>query len=117
MIRVKATGLPRGYNNFLLALSVVFFAVASLRFTPDLGWWAPVAMGAIYHVVRMITVIGNDMQDPFGTASVTDLPAEMYCDAIGRQVKAVYDRKIILSYNLGSGPVKAIDEKGTEKWN
>ncbi len=115
MIRVKATGLPQGYNNFILILSIVFFAVASIRFTPDVGWWTPVIIGVIYHVVRLIMVIGDCMEDPFGTASITDLPADLYCDAIGRQIKAVYDRKIILSYNLGIGPLKSTNEKITEE--
>eukprot|EP00548_Thalassiothrix_antarctica_P002870 CAMPEP_0194139680 /NCGR_PEP_ID=MMETSP0152-20130528/9292_1 /TAXON_ID=1049557 /ORGANISM="Thalassiothrix antarctica, Strain L6-D1" /LENGTH=415 /DNA_ID=CAMNT_0038837611 /DNA_START=29 /DNA_END=1276 /DNA_ORIENTATION=+ len=104
MIRVKATGLPQGYNSFQMVLCMVFFVVASVRFTPDIGWWTPVGMGLIYHVIRMILVIGNDMEDPFGTDRRTDLPAELFCEAIHRQIKAVYDRKIILSYDLDKGP-------------
>jgi len=67
MIRVKATDLPQEYNSFFLAIYVVLFTVASLRFTPDIGWWTPVALGDIYHVVRIIMVIGNGMEDPIGT--------------------------------------------------
>jgi len=104
MIRVNATGLPQGYNSFQTVLCVVFFLVASARFTPDIGWWTPVGMGGIYHVVRMILVIGNDMEDPFGTDDVIDLPAELFCEKIHGQIKAVYDRKITLSYDLGKGP-------------
>ena len=115
MIRVKATatGLPKGYKSFLMVLSSIFFAVATVGFTPYFGWWTPVIITFIYHVVRMIIVVRRKMEDPLSNKDLTDLPSEIYCDAIGRQIKAVYDRKIVLSYDLGKGPnsvVRGISE-------
>ena len=55
-IRVKATGLPSSYDNFLYLLVGIFFVVAPLAWGNVAGWCTPVICTVVFIVIRTLMV-------------------------------------------------------------
>lgn len=89
LVRVKATGLPNGYDFMFYLVFVVFFVTTLVAWTPQLGWYAPVLVGVLTVVVRAIALLGDALEDPFGN-NITDLPLDKFCRTVEDQVAAVF---------------------------
>jgi len=59
LIRVKATGLPLGYDSIFYFIFLVYFIVTTLSWAPLLQWYTPILMGLLHLVVRCITELGT----------------------------------------------------------
>lgn len=102
-IRVRSTGLPVAYDEMFYAMGGIFFTAACLAWAPAAGFYNPIIVLVIYIVVKMIVVVGNDMEDPFGFDK-SDLPLEKFCATIERQINAIDERADMITYNLAYGP-------------
>lgn len=81
LIRVKATGLPLGYDLIFFFVFFVYFIMMTLVWSATLQWYTPVLMGLLHLVVRCITELGSALEDPFGN-DITDLPMDKFCKAL-----------------------------------
>ena len=63
LIRVKATGLPLGYDTIFYFIFLVYFLVATLSWAVLLQWYTPILMGLLHLVVRCITELGTCLED------------------------------------------------------
>ena len=90
-IRVKATGLPILYDDFLHLLMVCFFVAAPITWAEDAKWATPVICAVVYTVLRTLMVLGSDLEDPFG-ADRTDHPLERFCKVVEAQCGVVLER-------------------------
>jgi hypothetical protein len=90
LIRIKATGLPLGYDAIFYSIFLVYFLITTLSWAASLQWYTPVLMGMLHLVVRCITELGTCLEDPFGN-DITDLPLDKFCKAIEVQIAAVYN--------------------------
>ncbi|KAL7498274.1 hypothetical protein ACHAWT_009229, partial [Skeletonema menzelii] len=90
LIRVKATGLPLGYDAIFYFIYLVYFIVTTLSWAIKLQWYTPILMSLLHLVVRCITELGTCLEDPFGN-DITDLPLEKFCQAIEAQIAAVFN--------------------------
>ena len=59
LIRVRATGLPLSFDAVLGFIFVIFFIVATLAWTPSLGWYTPIIVGVLDITVSLIILIGT----------------------------------------------------------
>ena len=59
LIRVRATGLPVSFDAVLGFIFVIFFIVATLAWTPSLGWYTPIIVGVLDITVSLIILIGT----------------------------------------------------------
>ena len=59
LIRVRATGLPISFDAVLGFIFVIFFIVATLAWTPSLGWYTPIIVGVLDITVSLIILIGT----------------------------------------------------------
>ncbi|KAK1738600.1 bestrophin family protein [Skeletonema marinoi] len=89
LIRVKATGLPMGYDSIFYFIYLVYFVVTTLSWAIKLQWYTPILMSLLHLVVRCITELGTCLEDPFGN-DITDLPLDKFCRAIEAQIAAVF---------------------------
>jgi len=92
-IRVKATGLPSSYDNFLYLLVGIFFVVAPLAWGNVAGWSTPVICTVVFIVIRTLMVLGDALEDPFGE-DITDHPLGKFCKVVELQCKVVYERHL-----------------------
>jgi len=90
LIRVKSTGLPMAYDLLFSIIFSIFFLIATLAWAPTLGWYTPIVIGVLRFTVKLIIVIGSEMEDPFGD-DVTDLPMLKFCLAIETQIEAIFN--------------------------
>ena len=81
----------RRYDDFLLLVTTIFFAIAPLAFAPTMGWGTPVLMMLLLIVYRGIIVLGTQLEEPFGLDQ-SDLPLTKFCQAIELQCLAVLAR-------------------------
>ena len=63
LIRVKATGLPLGYDTIFYFIFLVYFLVTTLSWAVLLQWYTPILMGLLHLVVRCITELGTCLED------------------------------------------------------
>ena len=71
----------------------IYFFVASVAWSPNIGWYTPPLLTTVAVIFTMMTHIGTMMEDPFGNDSV-DLPMHIYCGAIEMQVQAIKSRRL-----------------------
>jgi len=90
LIRVKSTGLPMAYDLLFSIIFTIFFLIATLAWTPTLGWYTPIVIGVLRFIVKLIIIIGSEMEDPFGD-NVIDLPMQKFCLAIENQIEAIFN--------------------------
>jgi len=90
-IRVKATGLPTSYDNFLGCFVALFFVTAPLAWAPGLAWYAPVLSTVLYTVIRALIVLGDQLEDPFGP-DPCDHPLARFCRVVESQCTVVLKR-------------------------
>ena len=90
-IRVKATGLPIVYDTFMYVLIAFFFIGTPLAWAESAGWLTPVICLVLYLVIRALMVLGNELEDPFGTHRA-DHPLDKFCTVVERQCKVVLER-------------------------
>ena len=110
-IRVRATGLPISYNMFMKASIVIFFAGASLAWSSELRWFTPVIICAMYSLMELTIVIGDNMQAPFGS-SLAGLPLQKYCVIIENEISAIEERHEFRT-NLTTGTI--VSTKGSPR--
>ena len=91
-IRVKATGMPRGYDTGLKGLVWLYCTVASFAWASSLGWYTPIFTFAIYFILWALLKMGTVLVDPFGVDPV-DHPLGAYCATIEQQCKVVQQRQ------------------------
>ena len=103
-MKVKSTGLPVAYDDILNSMGAIFFVAAVLAWAPNTGYYNPVIVLVAYIIVKMIIGVGNDMEDPFGHDE-SDLPLEKYCLTIEKQINAIDERALGMSFNLAYGPL------------
>mmetsp|Transcript_32876 Transcript_32876/g.70993 ORF Transcript_32876/g.70993 Transcript_32876/m.70993 type:complete len:622 (+) Transcript_32876:124-1989(+) len=89
LIRVKSTGLPAAYDMLFSIIFAIFFLIATLAWAPTLRWYTPIMIGVLRFAVKLILVIGSELEDPFGD-DVTDLPMQKFCLAIETQIEAIF---------------------------
>jgi putative membrane protein len=89
--RVKSTGLPASYDEFLDVVTTIFFIIAPLAWTPSMKWGTPVLVTMVYLVVRGIRVLGRHLEEPFGL-DPTDHPLTKFCSVIELQCLCVLKR-------------------------
>ena len=110
LLRVKNTGLPIAYDQLFGIIFNIFFVIATLAWSPSLGWYVllcfiscvfwysdnntkahtiifplhrytPILVGVLKFTVRLIIVIGSQLEDPFGT-DVRDRYASPICRVV-----------------------------------
>ena len=90
-IRVKATGMPHGYDLGLQALVFLYMTLGNFAFAPSCGWFTPVPMLTIFFILWALLAMGTMLIDPFGV-DVVDHPLGSFCAAIEQQCNAVHER-------------------------
>ncbi len=110
LIRVKSTGLPLGYDIVFIFVLRAFFVIATLAWTPLLGWYTAAVIGVSNLVVHLIICLGTCLEDPFGE-ELTDLPLDKFCKSIETQIEAVYKDKFIADEMCAEWPFTYTDEK------
>jgi len=94
MIRVKATGTPKGYDAGLKGLVVVYCFLSNFVYAAELGYYTPLVTTAIYFFLWILLTMGTVLLDPFGVDPV-DHPMGLYCTVIERQCNAVRQRQAV----------------------
>lgn len=90
-IRVRATGLPKGYDDIILLSYFAFVSFACLSWAVTMEWLVVPVITMISTVILSLMVFGTLMSDPFGTDFV-DHPLDNYCKTIELQVRAIDQR-------------------------
>lgn len=111
LIRVNSTGLPKVYDSFYHITGGIFLVMATLAWSPDMGWFTPPTAAAISLIFLLMTKISKFMANPFGN-DVSSLPLKTYCLVIEKQIRAIKSRDRI-PYDLGVGPVEEDEETGS----
>ena len=65
-IRVKGTGMPRGYDAGLKCLVVLYCTAANVAWAPDLGWYTPILTFGVYFILWLLLKMGSVLVNPFG---------------------------------------------------
>lgn len=69
-IRVKATGMPRGYDAGLKCLVVLYCTLANVAWAPSLGWYTPILTFGVYFILWLLLKMGSVLVNPFGVDPV-----------------------------------------------
>eukprot|EP00580_Thalassiosira_gravida_P016481 CAMPEP_0201676062 /NCGR_PEP_ID=MMETSP0494-20130426/40989_1 /ASSEMBLY_ACC=CAM_ASM_000839 /TAXON_ID=420259 /ORGANISM="Thalassiosira gravida, Strain GMp14c1" /LENGTH=564 /DNA_ID=CAMNT_0048158683 /DNA_START=28 /DNA_END=1722 /DNA_ORIENTATION=- len=109
LIRVKSTGLPAAYDLLFSIIFSIFFLIATLAWAPTLGWYTPIIIGVLRFTVKLIIVIGSELEDPFGD-DVTDLPMHKFCEAIETQIEAIFRDAFPADSLCREWPTSVVDE-------
>lgn len=88
MERIKNTPIPLPYSLLLKRFVTAYILTLPFALVHDLGWMAVVAVGVIYYVMVGIEIIGEEIENPFGTDE-NDLPVEEIVHNISRNVKEI----------------------------
>ena len=111
LIRIESTGLPMVYESFYNVTGIIFLVMATLAWSPDMGWYTPPTAAAISVIFLLMTKISKFMMSPFGN-DVSSLPLKTYCRVIEAEIGAIKSRDKI-PYGLGVGPVVKEQETGS----
>jgi putative membrane protein len=87
-IRLRASGLPETYDSLHHLIFYAYFMLSSVFYAPSTGWALPILIGVEAFIIMLISVLGTDLVQPFGTDRV-DLPLALFCRTIEVQVKQI----------------------------
>eukprot|EP00585_Thalassiosira_rotula_P010258 CAMPEP_0196143088 /NCGR_PEP_ID=MMETSP0910-20130528/12608_1 /TAXON_ID=49265 /ORGANISM="Thalassiosira rotula, Strain GSO102" /LENGTH=501 /DNA_ID=CAMNT_0041404481 /DNA_START=188 /DNA_END=1693 /DNA_ORIENTATION=+ len=113
LIRVKSTGLPSAYDLLFSIIFTIFFLIATIAWAPTLGWYTPIVIAVLRFTVKLIIVIGSELEDPFGD-DVTDLPMQKFCEAIETQIEAIFEDAFPAESLCREWPKSVLDEASPE---
>ena len=87
-IRLRASGLPETYDSLHHLIFYSYFMLSAVFYAPSLGWALPMLVGVESFIIMLISVLGSELVQPFGSDRV-DLPLELFCQTIEVQVKQI----------------------------
>ena len=87
-IRIRASGLPETYDSLHHLIFYAYFMLSAVFYAPSLGWALPLLIGVESFIIMLISVLGSELVQPFGSDRV-DLPLELFCQTIEVQVRQI----------------------------
>lgn len=73
--RIKNTPIPFGYSIHLKRILLIYLITLPFGFIQDMNWWCIPLMMMVFFTMIGIELIGEEIEDPFGT-DVNDLPVD-----------------------------------------
>jgi putative membrane protein len=71
--RIRLTPLPFAYTVLLHRTAYLFCLLLPFGLADTLGWFTPVLAGAVAYTFFGLDLLGDELEEPFGTAP-NDLP-------------------------------------------
>ncbi|KAL7548812.1 hypothetical protein ACHAWF_012071 [Thalassiosira exigua] len=84
-LKIHSTRMPASYAVFMRSFVIFFFMLASLSWSPTMGWLTPVVTGFMVFLINQLIVIGDQMMHPFDL-QWAGLPLQKFCVVIEHEV-------------------------------